>query len=120
WRFTPPPRAMVVAAPPIELHLHGPTAMAEVFVSGGAGGAIVEIEPLDGEGVPFTPLDVTLELAPADGRIEPIRVVAKSGEGERWRAEIPGMSGSGQWTIRVDLLVSDFEKAILEGDLTLS
>ena len=120
WRFTPPPRSLVAAVPPIELHLHGATAMAEIVLTPGAGAATLEIEPLDGEGVPFRPLAVEAQLAPSDGRIEPIRVVATPAEGGRWRAEVPGMSGQGPWKLRVDLLVSDFEKAVLEGDLTLS
>ena len=85
-----------------------------------AGAASLEIEPLDGEGVPFKPLAVVAQLAPADGRIEPIRVVAEPVADGRWRAELPGLAGGGRWTLRVDLLVSDFEKAMLEGDLTLS
>ncbi|WP_029075495.1 copper resistance CopC/CopD family protein [Kaistia adipata] len=120
WRFTPPPRALVAAVVPIELHLHGARAMAEVVVTPRAGAASLEIEPLDGEGVPFKPLAVEAQLAPADGRIEPIRVVAEPVADGRWRAELPGLAGGGRWTLRVDLLVSDFEKAMLEGDLTLS
>jgi copper transport protein len=120
WRFTPPPRTLVVAALPVELHLHGTRAMAEVVVTPGAGAARLEIEPLDGDGVPFRPLAVEAQLAPADGRIEPIRVALEAGEDGRWRGDVPGMSGQGAWTIRVDLLVNDFEKAMLEGDLALS
>jgi copper transport protein len=120
WRFTRPPRSGVAAIPPIELHLHGAAAMAEVILTPGPGAMALAIEPLDGEGVPFRPLAVEAQLAPADGRIEPIRVVAKPGEGGRWHATVPGMSGGGSWTIRVDLLVSDFEKAMLEGELMLS
>jgi len=120
WRFTPPPRALAGTAVPVELHLHGTRAMAEVVVIPRAGAATLAIEPLDGDGVPFRPLAVEAQLAPADGRIEPIRVAARPDEDGRWRAEVPGMSGGGRWTIRVDLLVSDFEKAILEGALALS
>ncbi|MCX5570457.1 copper resistance protein CopC [Kaistia nematophila] len=120
WRFTPPPRALDVALPAIEVHLHGEKAMAEVVVTPHRQrDATVEVEPLDGDGVPFRPLEVTLALAPAGGGMEPIRVAATPGADGRWQATMPGLAAGGTWTIRLDLLVSDFEKAQLQGEITL-
>ncbi|WEK48528.1 MAG: copper resistance CopC/CopD family protein [Candidatus Kaistia colombiensis] len=120
WRFTPPPRALDVALPAVEVHLHGEKAMAEVVVTPHRRrDATVEIEPLDADGVPFRPLEVTLALAPAGGGMEPIRVVATPGADGRWLATIPGLAVGGVWTIRLDLLVSDFDKAQLQGEIAL-
>jgi copper transport protein len=121
WRFTPPPRALARALPPIELHLHGQKAMAEFILTPRvSGAATVDIEPLDTGGVPFKPQEVTVSLAPAGGGIEPIRMQAQPGEDGRWRASVAGLAGTAEWTVRVDLLISDFDKAMLEGRITLS
>ncbi|BCP52858.1 copper resistance protein C [Kaistia sp. 32K] len=120
WRFTPPPRTLDAALPPIELHLHGEKAMAEfVLTPHASGAATVDIDPLDADGVPFKPREVTVSLAPSNGGMEPIRVPAEPGEDGRWRASVAGLSGTLDWKIRVDLLISDFDKVILEGQFTL-
>lgn len=121
WRFTPPPRTLDTALPPIELHLHGAKAMAEfVLTPRASGAATVDIEPLDADGVPFTPREVAVSMVPAGGGMEPIRAAAQPGEDGRWRASLAGLAGTTDWTVRVDLLISDFEKVMLDGKITLS
>ena len=121
WRFTPPPRSLDRALPPVEVHLHGEKAMAELIVTPhSTGAARVEIEPLDGDGVPFKPMEVSVAFTPADGTMEPIRMAAEPGSDGRWQASVPGLVGGRSWKVEVDLLISDFEKAMLQGKVDLS
>jgi len=121
WRFTPPPRSLDRSLPPVEVHLHGEKAMAEVIVTPhSAGAARIEIEPLDGDGVPFRPMEVSIAFTLPDGTMEPIRVAAEPGEDGRWQASVPGLVGGRPWKVEVDLLISDFDKAMLQGKIDLS
>src|SRR4029077_16663909 len=73
WRFTPPPRALAIAAP-ISFHIHGETAMADIAIvhpRGAPGSARVLV--LDGEFRPLAAKEVTLVLANPSAGIEPLR-----------------------------------------------
>jgi copper transport protein len=121
FRILPPPRAM---SPPvetaIEAHLHGPTAMADiVMIPGRPGPNRIEITPLDGNFAPMTPLEVTVFLArPADG-LEPIEIRADKDEDGIWRAGPVHLPPGGVWDMTLDILITDFEKAVIGTELTL-
>ncbi len=111
WRFTPPPRSLAeAAAAPAFLHIHGEKAMADVTITPGRAGRVrAEIAVQTGE---FTPLDakgVTLVLSNPAAGIEQIRrPAARSGEGT-WSVESLDLPLPGQWQVRIDILISDFE-----------
>jgi copper transport protein len=60
---------------------------------------------------------LTLSL-PARG-IEPIEREAVRGPDGSWRAAAVPLPLAGRWHLRIDALVTDFEKVTLEGDFEL-
>jgi copper transport protein len=120
WRFTPPPRALI-AAEPTSIHFHGGKVMAQIDLEPvRARGADVSIAVLDGNFHPFAAKGVTIFLSNAAAGIEPVRRNADSGEdASSWRIDDLRIPVAGRWTLRVDILVNDFEKETLEDDVLL-
>ncbi len=117
WRFTPPPRALALA-PPVSIHLHGDKAMAEITLARAAGqGARLQI--LDGAFAPLAAQEVVLVLANPAAGIEPIRRPAVHLDATNWRVDGLSVPVAGRWTLRVEILVSDFDKLTLEDTVTL-
>jgi copper transport protein len=114
WRFTPPPRALI-GAEHASIHFHGGKAMAQIEVEPvRARGAAVSIEVLDPEFHPLAVKGVTIFLANAASGIEPVRRDADSLGAPNWRIDDVRIPIAGRWTLRVDILISDFEKETLE------
>lgn len=71
----------------------------------------------------FGPLDakeVSFVFSNPEAGIEPFRRRAeKSGDGT-WQAEGVVLPLPGKWSVRVDVLISDFEIAKLKGGITIS
>jgi copper transport protein len=126
WRFTPPPRAFDMSAP-ISIHLHGERAMAQIEIERPKGqGGRASLQVLDGEFQPLAVKEVTLVLANPSAGIEPMRRTATRAEeaGARpgpmnWRIEDLRIPVAGRWNVRVELLVSDFDKVMIEDTVTL-
>lgn len=119
FRLTPPPRAIEAAASEAYVHLHGPTVMADVTLRPGRPGANrVEIVLMSPEGGPVDPLEVRISFADPARGIEPIRLEATR-DGPDWAAGPVTLPAGGHWTVRLDVLVSDFVKDAIEADLTL-
>src|SRR5262249_60687441 len=77
-----------------------------------------------GLGGAFQPLaakEVTLVLADPAAGIEPMRRVAvRSGESDNlWRIEDLRIPLAGRWTVRVEILVDDFDKLTVEDTVAL-
>jgi copper transport protein len=120
WRFTPPPRALI-AAEPTSIHFHGGKVMAQIEVEPvRARGADVSIAVLDGNFHPFAAKGVTIFLSNAAAGIEPVRRNADGlDDAFNWRIDDLRIPIAGRWTLRVDILISDFEKETLEDDVLL-
>jgi copper transport protein len=119
WRFTPPPRTLAAAAP-VEIHLHGERAMAQLSLTPVRGrDPDVTVLVLDGELRPLTVKEVTLVLANPAAGIEPVRRAATGAGEATWRVERLRIPVAGRWTVRVDLLIDDFEKVVLEDRVEL-
>jgi copper transport protein len=119
WRFTPPPRALASDAP-ISFHIHGDKAMAEIAIEREGGqGARANVLVLDGAFQPLAAKEVTLVLAnPATG-IEPMRRSAAHAGESNWRIDDLSVPVAGQWNVRVEILVSDFDKVMVEDTVAL-
>lgn len=119
WRFTPPPRSLAM------MHVQTPavTARAELgplvaelsFVPPGQGrGASLSLQLLDTDSRPFAAQELAVAFSNAGQGIEPMVFSAsRTGEGS-WHVDemdLPGLSG---WDVRIDVLVSDFERIRLE------
>jgi len=121
WRFTPPPRALLAAAEAgVHLHIHTDRAMADVTIEPKrTGGRQITVMVLDGQFGPLAAKEVTLVLAnPATG-IEPLRLAAKHIDGATWRVDSVSIPVPSRWTVRIEILVSDFEKVVIEDHIDL-
>jgi copper transport protein len=119
WRFTPPPRSLVAAArPPLALHIHSDRAMFQVLVSPGAAGIdTVVLQIMAGDASPLAAKEVTLILGlPAKG-IEPMERKAVRSPDGNWTVRNVAIPFAGRWQVRVDALVTDFEKITLQDEL---
>lgn len=119
WRFTPPPRALAAANDDFFTHVHAERAMADVTLSPGRAGPIriaVQLRTPDERLLNAKGLSVT--LSNPDAGIEPATAEAQpAGEGQ-WRvtmaAPVPG-----QWTLRLDILISDFDSLSVEAPVPI-
>lgn len=121
WRFTPPPRALAIAAAqPASIHIHTLKAMADLSIAPGhAGPAIASIVVMSGDFGPLDAKEVTLVLSKPDSGIEPIkRAATKPGDGT-WRVDDLVVPVAGRWTARLDILVSDFEMVKIEAPIDI-
>jgi copper transport protein len=119
WRFTPPPRALATSAP-IFIHLHGEKAMAEIEIERADGQAgRTKLTVLDGAFQPLAVKEVTFVLANPAAGIEPMRrAAARTGENV-WSIDDLRVPVAGRWNLRVEILISDFEKVTVEDAVAL-
>lgn len=121
WRFTPPPRALAIAASkPVLLHIHTAKAMADVTLEPRATGvarASIVIMTGDFSGLDAKEVQLTLENRAAG--IEAISRPATKGNDAIWRADNVPVPAGGRWDVRVEILVNDFEKITLDGQIDL-
>jgi copper transport protein len=122
WRFTPPPRSLIAAAEaPVHIHIHSDKAMADLTIeSAGVAGRRIAVTVLDGQFAPLPAKEVTLLLAKPEAGIEPLRMPATQVEGASWRIDDVQLPALGNWHVRVEILVSDFEKITLEDKIGFS
>ncbi|PAP93550.1 copper resistance CopC/CopD family protein [Mesorhizobium wenxiniae] len=121
WRFTPPPRALAIAAAqPASVHIHTAKAMADLSITPGHVGPVAaSIVIMTGDFGPLDAEQVTLVLSKPDSGIEPIkRAATKPGDGS-WRVDDLVVPVPGRWTARLDILVSDFEMVKIEAPIEI-
>lgn len=121
WRFTPPPRALAIAAAqPAIAHFHTPEAMAELTITPGHTGEVAaSILMFNGDFGPLDAKEVTLVLSKPDSGIEPLkRPATKPGDGT-WHVDNLVIPIAGSWTVRIDILVSDFDIKKVEGTIDI-
>lgn len=116
WRFTPPPRALAAAqAAPLSVHIHSSPAMADLTLTPGrAGRTRATIALMSGEFGPLDPKAVTLVLAQPSAGIEPIERSAHQTSEGLWAINDLVVPVPGRWQVRIDALLTDFEKVSLE------
>jgi copper transport protein len=116
WRFTPPPRALFAAIEaPVHVHIHSSKAMADLTIEPEDGDdrrIIVTI--LDGQFGPLSAKEVAVVFAKPEARIESLRLPATPVEDTNWRIDHVRLPMLGNWQVRIEILVSDFEKVTLE------
>jgi copper transport protein len=118
WRFTPPPRALA-ASERVFLHLHGERGMAEIDIEPERGRAKTSVKLLDPELHPLAAKELTIVLANPAAGIEPmLRHGVSEGDGH-WRVGDLRIPVAGRWQLRVEILVSDFEKLVLDEEVVL-
>jgi copper transport protein len=119
WRFTPPPRALA-AAETTFIHFHTEQAMAQINVTPERDrGASVSIDVTDSDLHPVAAKEVVLVIWNPSVGIEPIRRSASFEGGARWRIVGLHIPVAGVWRMRVEILVSDFDKVMIEDNVEL-
>jgi len=121
WRFTPPPRALAIAAAqPASVHIHTLEAMADISITPGhAGPVAASMVIMTGDFGPLDAKQVTLVLSKPGSGIEPIkRQATKPGDGT-WRIDDLVIPVPGRWTARLDILVSDFDLVKIEAPIDI-
>lgn len=118
WRFTPPPRSVAAAEAALRhrqmLHIHTDQGMAMIEL-GDRG--VLDIRLSSASGRPMAAREVRVSLANPAAGIEPLQRQATRLEDGRWRVDGLTLPVGGVWTVRLDILVSDFESLPLEGTL---
>jgi copper transport protein len=121
WRFTPPPRLLVNAqTKPLAIHIHTEKAMFQVLISPAIVGAdSFVLQLMTGDGSPLPAKEATLTLSlPARG-VEPMVRGAQLGADGYWHVSNAVLPVAGRWHMRIEALVTDFEKVALEDDFDL-
>lgn len=121
WRFTPPPRVIVAAEQaPDFVHIHGAKAMADItFAPPVSGRRTVSIFVQTPSFTLLAPKEVTLRMANPAAGIEPLTFPARSAGDGIWTVHDVIIPVGGTWNIGVDILIDDFERAVLEEAIEL-
>ena len=120
WRFTPPPRT-IVPETPLAIHIHTDKAMFQVLVSPGKAGIDdFVLQLMTGEATPLKAKEATLTLSLPERGIEPIERDAELGPDGYWHVHKVELPFAGRWHVRIDALVTDFEKITLEDELEVA
>ncbi|MEA2939909.1 MAG: copper transport protein [Bradyrhizobium sp.] len=119
WRFTPPPRSLGSGVgPPLALHIHSDKAMFQVLISRSrAGTDDFVLQIMAGDASPLQAKEVSLFLSLPEKGIEPMERKAARGTDGIWTIRDVPIPFAGLWRIRVDALITDFEKVTLEEEL---
>lgn len=120
WRFTPPPRT-IVPETPLAIHIHTDKAMFQVLVSPGKAGVDdFVLQLMTGEATPLKAKEATLTLSLPERGIEPMERDAELGSDGYWHVRKVELPFAGRWHVRIDALVTDFEKITLEDELEVA
>jgi len=122
WRFTPPPRALI-STPAIpaaaSAHIHAVDAMADLLlerpIPGGPATLTLYLSKTD-----LTPLavqEVDIAFSNAQAGIEPIIFSAKRVDDVTWQVKGIELPSLPRWHVRIDALISDFERVSLQASL---
>jgi copper transport protein len=120
WRFTPPPRSLVPDAP-LAVHIHTDKAIFQVLVSPGRVGMDdFVLQLMNGDGTLLHAKEATLTLSLPERGIEEIERQGTLEPDGFWHVSKVPLAIPGRWHMRIDALVSDFEKITLEDDLDVA
>ena len=121
FRLAPPPRALAEAPSAASVHLHGTGAAARLALTPGrAGPNRVEVTLSDSDGAPLVPLEVTLAAERPEEGLGPVVVALRRDADGLWRADALALPAPGMWALRLDALVSDFERTRLQGTVEVA
>ena len=120
WRFTPPPRT-ITPPTPLALHIHTDKAMFQVLVTPGRAGVDdFVLQLMTGEATPLEAKEATLSLSLPERGIAPMERAAELGPDGYWHVRKVELPFAGRWHLRIDALVTDFEKVTLEDELDVA
>ena len=121
WRFTPPPRATsTTPVSAIHLHMHGIKAWAHVGLSPSRAGLVnLSAMILSATSHPIDAKEVVFLFSNLMAGIEPFqRKAVKTPDGD-WVVTMIPLTTAGLWTVHAEVLISDFEKELMEAQLKI-
>jgi copper transport protein len=118
WRFTPPPRALAATVvTPLAIHIHTESAMFQVLISPGTVGSdSFVLQLMNSDGSPLAAKEAVLILSLPERGIEPLERKAALGADGNWHVSDVPLLYPGRWHLRIEALVTDFEKIALEDE----
>lgn len=120
WRFTPPPRALALRPALASIHLHDPAAMATLsFVTEPDLTFDIDVSLQTTDFNQLDTKEIRLRMSATDGSAAAFDVPLEKVSPGRWAARDFQAPCECQWTVRVDVLVSDFDIITLSGELKL-
>jgi copper transport protein len=120
WRFTQPPRSLIPDAP-LAIHIHSDKAMFQVLVSPGRVGVDdFVLQLMNGDGTLLHAKEATLTLSLPERGIDEIERQGTLGADGFWHVAKVPLSVPGRWHVRIDALVTDFNKITLEDDIDVA
>lgn len=124
WRFTPPPRALhsEPAAPTeITAHIHDNAAMADLALAWPVQGqpARLTLYLSNADLTPLAAQEVNVAFSNPQAGIEPIVLAASRANDGTWQVDGLELPGLPTWHIRIDALISDFDRIHLETTLEI-
>lgn len=121
WRFTPPPRALAAVADSSEIFVHAGSsaAMAQVIIKTNRAGKPGQLQLLlfDANMSRLHAREVTLWFSNKQAGIEPIRYEAAHEGAGTWRISALDLPDLPRWSLRIEALVSDFDRISLTTDI---
>jgi copper transport protein len=119
WRFTPPPRALA-ATEATYIHLHAEPAMAQIELAPVRDrGASLRIAVTDDDSNSVGAKEVAVAIWNPSAGIEPIRRSATLAPDGLWHIDGLRIPIGGVWRMRVEILVGDFDKVMVEDNVEL-
>ena len=118
WRFTPPPRALAAAVDaPLSIHIHTDAAMLQMLIVPGKVGANdFVLQLMDGNFGLLAAKEVTLTLSLPKRGVEALERKATLGPEGSWLVRNVTLPVPVRWHMRIDALITDFQKVTLEED----
>lgn len=122
WRFTPPPRVLAAqAVEPVTVELQSDKAAVVLWIGPARAGPVnVVANVLAADYGAIEPRQVSITFSKPDAGIEPFKRPLSRGEGMAdWHADGVAIPLAGLWQVRVDVLISDFDIARLDGEIRI-
>ncbi|MBA5775906.1 copper resistance protein CopC/CopD [Stappia sp. F7233] len=121
FRLTPPPRAIAAAdRAGASAHLHQERAAANVVARPGRRGENrLTLDIFGADGAPLAAKEVSLALSRGDLGLEPIKVKATADGKGAWVSDPVPLTLAGDWSVNLNILVSDFEETSLAGSISI-
>ncbi len=105
---------------PLAVHIHTDAAMFKVLVSPGkVGSDNFVLQLMSGDASPLPAKEATLILSLPERGIEPLERAAALGADGYWHVQGVPLPYPGRWHMRIEALVSDFQKVTLEDELDI-
>ena len=122
WRLTPPPSSLGARNErAFQIHLHGAEAMASMTIKPARVGPVqIRIEPKASDLSPLRVKEIDLYLTPEAPGLAPIHRTARlASGGHAWEVEGLTIPTPGTWTLRLDLLIDDFQSTRLDAIISV-